>query len=93
MADTNAKLQDDLDKLRKDVSQLTKDLQTMATERGRDAYNAAREVGQGAYDTAVSAGTEAQAYARNQINAHPFTSVLTAFGVGLVLGKLMNGRH
>jgi ElaB/YqjD/DUF883 family membrane-anchored ribosome-binding protein len=90
-----------LDTLRKDISSLVSSFGDAATDevrtRGRRARTAvgrvtdrASEVWDDATDEASRRGREAAAALEQQIEKRPFISVLVAFGIGVVIGKLIN---
>lgn len=87
-ADT-AKLQSDVDALRKDLAEVTKTLKTMtgetyrskaqhAAERVREVSGQAREQVDHARDVAV-----------DQVRERPLTTVALTFGVGMLVGRLL----
>lgn len=87
---------DDLASLRKDVEQLQTDvasllgsLKSMGIERGREAVGRARQTG----EVLRTEAEEMQRRAEREIGARPFTSVLTAFGLGFLIGMLLDRRH
>ena len=91
----------DLDKLRKDISALASSLGDVATDevktRGQRARAAvgrvtdrAGEVWDDATNEASRRGREGVAAVEQQIEERPFISLLMAFGIGLVIGKLSN---
>jgi len=90
-----------LDTLRKDISSLVSSFGDAATDevktRGRRARAAvgrvtdrAGEVWVDATNEASRRGREGVAAVEQQINERPFISVLVAFGIGVVIGKLIN---
>ena len=94
-------LKADLDTLRKDISSLVSSFGDAATDevktRGRRARAAmgraterAGEVWDDATNEASRRGREGVAAFEQQIEERPLISVLVAFGVGLVIGKLIN---
>ena len=90
-----------LDTLRKDIGSLVSSFGDAATDevktRGRRARaavgRATDRVGE-AWDDATNQasrrGREGVAALEHQIEERPFISVLVAFGIGLVIGKLIN---
>jgi ElaB/YqjD/DUF883 family membrane-anchored ribosome-binding protein len=93
-------LKADLDTLRKDVSSLVGSFGDAATDevksRGRRARAAVGRVTDRAgeaWDDATSEasrrGREGVAALEQQIDERPLTSVLVAFGIGVVIGKLI----
>jgi ElaB/YqjD/DUF883 family membrane-anchored ribosome-binding protein len=94
-------LKADLDTLRKDVSSLASSFGDAATDevrtRGRRARaavgratNRAGEVWDDATSEVSRRGREGVASLEHQIDERPFISVLVAFGIGVVIGKLTN---
>ena len=90
-----------LDTLRKDISALVSSFGDTATDevktRGRRARAAvgrvtdrASEVWDDATNKASGRGREGVAAVEHQIEERPFISVLVAFGIGVVIGKLIN---
>ena len=90
-----------LDKLRKDIGSLVSSFGDAATDevktRGQRARAAvgratdrAGEVWDDATNQASRRGREGVAALEHQIEERPFISVLVAFGIGLVIGKLIN---
>ena len=82
MADNDAeldKLKADLATLRRDVSSLTEALRERGTARARAAADGVRDQ-----------ATQAAQTVSHQIEDRPYTSVLTAFGIGLVIGRLLD---
>jgi ElaB/YqjD/DUF883 family membrane-anchored ribosome-binding protein len=90
-----------LDTLRKDVSSLASSFGDAATDevrtRGRRARaavgratNRAGEVWDDATSEVSRRGREGVASLEHQIDERPFISVLVAFGIGVVIGKLTN---
>jgi ElaB/YqjD/DUF883 family membrane-anchored ribosome-binding protein len=83
-------LKDDLAGLRKDMQTLVKTVGEDARNRGRETVSKAKaEAGRYA-DEAVTRGKEGMAAIESHIEDRPFTSVLMAFGIGLVIGKLLD---
>ena len=74
--------------LRSDISQISQTLKAIAADRGGAAYERAR---QSAEDMQTRA-KEAIDSAARQIEERPFTTTLSAFGVGLVLGMLFSRK-
>ncbi|MEO3433449.1 hypothetical protein [Inquilinus sp. CAU 1745] len=87
----------DIDKLRLDISNLSKALGDTArsevnTQAGR-AKGAARDAADRLDEATLRARLKAREGAtaiENQIEERPFTSVMVAFGIGLLLGKVMD---
>lgn len=83
-------LKDDLAGLRKDMQTLVKTVGDDAKARGRETVNKAKAEATHYADEAMSRGREGFAAIESQIEERPFTSVLMAFGIGLVVGKLLD---
>jgi ElaB/YqjD/DUF883 family membrane-anchored ribosome-binding protein len=90
-----------LDTLRKDIGSLVSSFGDAATDevktRGRRARAAvgratdrAGEVWDDATNQVSRRGRQGVAAVEQQIEERPFISVLVAFGIGLVIGKLIN---
>jgi ElaB/YqjD/DUF883 family membrane-anchored ribosome-binding protein len=90
-----------LDTLRKDIGSLVSSFGDAATDevktRGRRAHAAvgratdrAAEVWDDATNQVSRRGRQGVAAVEQQIEERPFISVLVAFGIGLVIGKLIN---
>jgi ElaB/YqjD/DUF883 family membrane-anchored ribosome-binding protein len=90
-----------VDTLRKEISSLVGSLGDAATDeistRGRRARatvgrvtDRAGEVWDDATNEASRRGRDGAAAVEHQIEQRPFISVLVAFGVGVVIGKLIN---
>lgn len=82
MADNDAdleKLKADLAALRKDVVSLTEAFRDRGVERARMGAEGVREQ-----------ATHAAQTMSHQIEDRPYTSVLAAFGIGLVIGRLLD---
>lgn len=82
-------LRADLNTLRDDVSHLTDTLKHMASARGNEAYERLRQTADQTR-TRVRDGANAAA---QQVEERPLTSVLIAFGVGLLLGIVFDRRR
>lgn len=90
-------LRADLGKIRDDIASLTRSLGEAATaeakaggERLSEAAHAARDRAQRFAESARAQGEEGIAAVERRIEQNPFSSVLIAFGVGLVIGKLLD---
>jgi len=94
-------VKDDVGALRSDIEKLVKTLSDDATSRSQQAMNAAKEAAAeyaaAAKDTAAEYASAAKektkegvAVTEKKIEENPFTSVAAAFGVGLVLGRIMS---
>lgn len=75
----------DLEQLRRDLGALTEAFKRSSQQRAQEGAEQARE-----RFNAVRQQAEGQAEEiGSQIKQRPFTSVLAAFGVGLVIGKII----
>lgn len=84
MSETDA-LKKDLDALRKDLRDLAENVRATGEKRYQDGLDQARHTYEDLRKQASKRGKEVGA----EIEARPFTSVFAAFGIGLVLGKLL----
>lgn len=75
----------DLEALRKDLRELAASVRASGEQRAHDSLERARHQYDDLRRQAGKRGQELGA----EIEARPFTSVLAAFGIGLVLGKLI----
>jgi ElaB/YqjD/DUF883 family membrane-anchored ribosome-binding protein len=93
-------LRGDLDHLRKDVSSLVGSLGAAASDEIRRGGRRARAVAGRAFDRAGEGvsdaaeeirrrGRQGLSAAEERIEEHPFTSVLVALGIGLLIGRLL----
>lgn len=93
MATTADKYYEDLrtevDNLRKDVQAVTQTIRDLAASETRAAQERVRQRASEVRDK----GKEALDSVAPAIAERPFTSVATAFGVGLVIGALLNRRQ
>lgn len=81
-------LRDDVDKLKADIAALSETLGKYANATGQDAMRGVRH----AREAAQARAQETVHTVEQQITAHPLPSLLVAFGVGLLIGKLMDRR-
>ena len=84
-----AKLRHDMDQLRTDISTLTASFKNLGVQKGRAAMNNARRRG----DQLREEAEAWRAKADHEIEEHPFTAVLMSFGVGFLIGMLLDRRH
>ena len=78
-------LRADLEQLRDDMAAMMKTVAKMASNGQREGLDRIKQAGTVAADQA----RQSVEVAEQSIAKHPFASVLVAFGVGLVLGKLI----
>lgn len=83
------KLKGDIDDLRADVSAIAGTLKNLGLEQGKEAVNSARKV----RDEASRQASAAKAKLEEEIESRPLTSVLGAFGIGFVIGRLLDRRQ
>lgn len=79
-------LRADLDQIQKDVAALTETLKNLGADRGQEGLDAVKR---------AAAATESQVKAavksvEDQVSERPFPSVLVAFGLGFLIGKLLD---
>ena len=91
-----AKIDDDMAALRKDMDQLRGDLGVLlesikeaGVERGRDAAGKAREAGENLRAEAERLQRSAEA----RVSEHPISSVLLSFGIGFLIGMILDRRR
>ncbi len=89
MDDEVAKLRKDMDQLRGDISTLTTSFKELGAQKGRAAIARARRTG----DSVREEANAWRAKADHEIEEHPFTSVLVSFGVGFLIGMLLDRRR
>jgi ElaB/YqjD/DUF883 family membrane-anchored ribosome-binding protein len=81
--------------LRADLDKMKSDLATLVDSFGKFAADSGRE-GMRAFDNvrsrAQAQATQSLESVEHQIAAKPLTSVLVAFAVGMVFGKMMDRR-
>lgn len=78
----------ELDMVKADVSALRDDIKNLVAAFGKNARERVASAG----DTVKIYSKKGAVAAEHQIVEHPFTSVAVAFGTGLLLGRLLNGR-
>jgi ElaB/YqjD/DUF883 family membrane-anchored ribosome-binding protein len=90
-------LRADINRLREDLATLTRHVRETAGEQVSAAGQRAREYADDARERASEAAAKGRARAarsaeavESQIEDHPFTSITVAFGIGLLIGKLMS---
>jgi len=86
-------LKSDIAALRADMSSLIKVIKDTGIDKGRQYYGQASDRVQQAGDTVRQKATDAYTTVGKEVEEHPFTSVLTAFGTGFVVGMLLDRRH
>lgn len=81
-------LRDDVEKLKSDIAALSATLGRYANATGQDAMRGLRH----ARDAAQERAQEAVHTVEQQIAQRPLPSILVAFGIGFLIGKLMDRR-
>lgn len=84
-----AKMRKDMDQLRADIGTLTTSFKELGMQKGRAAVARARRTG----DSVREEAEAWRAKADHEIEEHPFTSVLISFGIGFLIGMLLDRRH
>jgi hypothetical protein len=84
-----AKLRKDVDQIGSDLRSLTEALKVMGVHQGQAAVNRARQAG----DAARAEMDALKARADKEIEEHPLGSVLTSFGLGFLIGTLLDRRR
>ncbi|HET8551147.1 MAG TPA: hypothetical protein VFM97_01565 [Gammaproteobacteria bacterium] len=85
--DINA-IKGDVESLRSELKSLTDTIKREAEHQARAGYEKVREYGEKARHQAK----QGAAMVEDQIEERPLISVLTAFGVGFVIGKLLDRK-
>lgn len=87
------KLKSDIADLRSDVASLVRTLKDAGLEQGQQAYDQAYERARQAGESVRARAEDAYDAFGKEVESRPLTSVLTAFGVGFVVGMLLDHRH
>lgn len=94
MADQNYSAE--IDSLKKDLGAVRKDLVKLTQSLTDDARDGVGKAAQSTRDGVNAASRATQEYGREgaaavsrQVEAHPLTSILTAAGIGFVIGTLI----
>ncbi|AXO15233.1 DUF883 family protein [Thalassospira indica] len=85
----NAKLQADVDALRSDLAEITKTLKTMGGQAAETRTQAAAERIREVTGQARDQIDHARGVAVDQVRENPLASVAVTFGVGLLIGRLL----
>ena len=80
----------DIAGLRKDLQTLIKTVADDQKAHGKETLDKARAEVNRLAGEARAKGREGISAIENQIEERPFTSVIMAFGIGLILGKLLD---
>lgn len=83
---SNQELQDQLETLRKDFSELTQTMKTMTSDYAKQGQDKLKAKADYAQEQARDSFYKAQ----GEVETHPYTSMAVAFGVGLVIGKILD---
>lgn len=86
MAERN--YEQEFDAVKNDLSALRADLKSLMASLGTNARDSLGD----AYQSARQFGSEKVQVAEDQITKNPLASVAVAFGVGLLVGRLLNGK-
>jgi len=86
-------LKNDIAALRADMSSLVKTLKDVGIDKGREYYDQATDRAHQASDTVRKRANDTYSAVGKEVEEHPLTSVLTAFGTGFVVGMLLDRRH
>ena len=84
--------QNDTDAIKRDMEALRKDLRELAEGFRKSGETQARKAGEQAQNTYEAYAKEARKRGKEvsaEIEARPFTSVIAAFVIGLILGKIV----
>jgi ElaB/YqjD/DUF883 family membrane-anchored ribosome-binding protein len=87
--DEVARLRRDFDQLRNDVSALLDSMKDAGARRGRESWERARQAGESLHEEVE----QLQRQAESKIGDHPLTSVLSSFGLGFLIGLLLDRRR
>lgn len=82
----------DIASLRADLVSLVESIREQGAARGRASYRAARDKVQHGAEQIQERLEEAHDSLGRQVEARPLTSILTAFGIGFVIGLVLD-RH
>ena len=82
-------LKRDMQQLKSDLAAIARDVKAIGTTTGQATAARAEELGQRAWKKA----TNAEAELVEELSAHPLSGILAGFGVGFVIGKLLDSRH
>lgn len=83
---SNQELQEQMDALRKDFSDLTGTLKEMSASYAKDGQARVKD----AAEEAQKQVKDSLGRAQSEVEQHPFSSMAVAFGIGLLLGKLLD---
>lgn len=83
-------VKDDLAKLREDIAHLSATLRDTTSETVRDQISSIRGRLDGITDEALDHGRHTLDELTEHIEERPLTSILLAFGIGVLIGKLLD---
>lgn len=83
----------DIKALRDDMASLMRTLKDVGVDQGKQAYDSAYENVRNAGETVRERAGEAYNTFGKEVEEHPLTSVLAAFGTGFVVGMLLDRSH
>jgi ElaB/YqjD/DUF883 family membrane-anchored ribosome-binding protein len=83
---SNQELQEQLTALRKDFGDITQTLKTLTAEYAKEGQD---RIKQGA-DEVQRQAQHTVDRTQQEIEAHPYSSMAVAFGIGMVIGKLLD---
>ncbi len=83
------KLRGDVQQLREDINVLLADFRELGARQGSEAFEHARQTGESVLREARAVYDRAD----KQVRKDPLTSVLSAFAIGFVVGRLLDRRR
>jgi len=86
-------LKADIVALQADMASLIRTVKEAGIDQGREYYQIASERARETGESVRVRAAGAYDAAEKQVEEHPLTSVLTAFGSGFVVGMLLDRRH
>lgn len=86
-------LKADIAALRADMGSLIETMKEAGLDQGRQYYQRASERIHQAGETTRERAADAYGAVGKEVEEHPLTSVLAAFGTGFVVGMLLDRRH
>jgi ElaB/YqjD/DUF883 family membrane-anchored ribosome-binding protein len=88
-----SQLKSDIGDLRHDMASLVNALKKEGIDQGRQAYDKAYQRTRSAGEAVRERADEAYGVIGKELEEHPFTSVLAAFGTGFVVGMILDRRQ
>lgn len=90
-------IKDDISRLREDIAALTDAVKDVAAERINDTKSRTQQTAQGTWEEledkleeVLQQGREGVDSVEQEIHQHPGGSLLTAFGLGFIIAKLLD---